>query len=85
MKNQILNFSIPLHKSLLQQNLVFGVGTTALLIVLSITILLSTLFSLWFILFGIIALVVLRALCKKDPHFIDIILQSLSIKDKYLA
>lgn len=83
MTKDLAKHAIPIHKSLMEPDLVFGVGSTALLLILSTTILLSVLGSLWFILVGIVVIIIFRQVCKSDPCLTEILLDTLSVRDQY--
>jgi type IV secretory pathway VirB3-like protein len=83
MTKDLASYAIPIHKSLLEPDLVFGIGSTALLLILSVTILLSVLASLWFVLVGIAVLIIFRQICKSDPFLTEILLDTLSVRDTY--
>jgi type IV secretory pathway TrbD component len=80
---KLSDYSVPVHRSLQEPDAAFGVGTTALLLVFTGTIVLSSLVSIWCILLGAAALIVLRALCREDPFLVDILIENLFQKDRY--
>jgi type IV secretory pathway VirB3-like protein len=81
--NTPADYSMPVHKALQEPDVVFGIGLTALLSVISITVILASLISIWCVLLGLIAIIILRMICKEDPYLVDILLDNLMQPDWY--
>lgn len=71
------DYSAPVHHSLEHPIPMFGIGTQAFLIIVMTTTVLSTLVSVWCIGVGVIGLLVVKKLCKKEPLLVDFIVQNL--------
>lgn len=78
-------YSIPVRRSLLQRELVFGVPLAGLLaLIISGTLFIYILEQYWFIAVIVVAYVVMRVLTKKDPYMIDMLQKHLSQKDLFV-
>jgi type IV secretory pathway VirB3-like protein len=77
------DYSIPVHKALQESDVIFGIGYTALLSIVSATVVLASLVSIWCVLLGLIALIALRIICKDDPYLVDILIDNLLQPDCY--
>lgn len=71
------DYSIPVHKSLLQPDLLLGVPKVILALILVVTVLLVYLFGMIFALAAIIFYVPCYFLSKEDPQMLTIALESL--------
>ena len=77
------DYSYPVYRSLMKRKLTMGVPTTPLLVILLITVtLFMSLESLWVIPFAIVAILILRAITKKDEYAAEIFLSSLLQPDE---
>ena len=83
MEESLYDYEITVHQSLLHPIQFFGIGETAFLIIALVTIIFSTLISVWFVILGIIAFFLLRFMCKDEPYLVDFIVQNLFQADKY--
>lgn len=79
----VIDYAIPVHKSLMEHHAFFGVGETAFYIIVGITLMLVTMLSLWCVLVGIAALFVCRLLCKDEPMLLDFLFENLFIQGFY--
>lgn len=77
------DYSLPVRKSLMEQDVMFGIGQTAFFIIFMITVILIASLDLYFIIFGVIAFFVARLLCRKDSMTIEFLFQNLSERDFY--
>jgi len=77
------DYSLPVRKSLMEQDVMFGIGQTAFFIIFMITVILVASLGLYFIIFGVIAFFVCRLLCRKDSMTIEFLFQNLSERDFY--
>ena len=82
-KDSIDDYSIPVRKSLMEQDVMFGIGQTAFFVIFMVTVLFVASFGLYFVIFGIIAFFVCRILCRKDSMTIEFLFQNLSERDFY--
>lgn len=79
----LYEYAMRVHQSLLQPVQFFGIGEQAFMIILMVTVIFASLISVWCISLGGIALIVTRFLCKKEPYLIDFIIQNLDQCDVY--
>jgi type IV secretory pathway TrbD component len=77
------DYAIPVHRSLQEPDVIMGIGFTALLLIVSVTVILASLVSIWCVLLGAAALVIVKILCKDDPFLVDILIDNLSQPDRY--
>lgn len=78
-------YSLRVHRSLLQRDLMGGVPTTGLIIIFMLGVIFIYGLRLYFTIVPIAVLYFLmRALTKKDPWMIDIVLENISQKDVLL-
>jgi len=78
-------FSQPVRRSLLQRDLMGGVPQAGLLLLVVLTVFFVVGLELYLMLVPIITLyLVMRALTKKDPWMIDIILENIMQKDRLI-
>lgn len=80
----VIEFSVPVHRSLHQRDLLAGVPHIALLALLMfgiVTVYMAQLY--WFAPVVIILYIVMRLLTKRDPFLLDIIFISI-VQDDYL-
>jgi len=82
-EDSIDDYSIPVRKSLMEQDVMFGIGQTAFFVIFMVTVLFVASFGLYFVIFGIIAFFVCRILCRKDSMTIEFLFQNLSERDFY--
>jgi type IV secretory pathway VirB3-like protein len=76
------DFAEPVHRSLIQRDLILGIPSIGMLILLLLGV--FTLYYLQQLIFvPIIAVlyIVMRVMTKKDPHLIDIIIEHVNQKD----
>lgn len=80
----VTDFSVPVHRSLHQRDLLAGVPHIALLVLLMfgiVTVYMAQLY--WFTPVVIVLYIVMRLLTKRDPFLLDIIFISI-VQDDYL-
>ncbi len=80
---EIQDYSIPVHRSLLANDMLLGIGTNAAIILLVVTVLAVNMIGLWFLLVSVGIYFVLRILCKEDPYLLEITLNNLLEQDVY--
>ncbi|MBQ9623988.1 MAG: VirB3 family type IV secretion system protein [Treponema sp.] len=73
----VYDFASPVHRVLLEPNLLFGIGMTSAMLILVLTIVLMNLVSVWTFPLGIVLFIVCRLLCKKDPYMLTILFDRL--------
>lgn len=75
-------FRLPVHRSLLQRDLVMGIPSSGLMMLLIGGIFFIYVFrQYWTLAVFVVLYIVMRALTKKDPYYVDILLQHLGQKD----
>ena len=82
-EDSIGDYSIPVRKSLMEQDVMFGIGQTAFFVIFMVTVILVASFGLYVVIFGGIAFFVCRLLCRKDSMTIEFLFQNLSERDFY--
>lgn len=78
-----MDYSLPVHRSLMEKKVLFGIGKKCFFAILVVTAILASITN--FIAFGvgIVALFVCRAICKDEPYLIDFTIETLSQQDAY--
>lgn len=84
-EENITDYGLQVHTSLLEKQVLMGVGEKAFYIILLITIILASLVSIYCIGIGIIALLICRRLCKNEPFLLDFLFENLSEQDIYIG
>lgn len=84
-KETLYDYALPVHQALLHPIQLFGIGDTAFMIILMTTTFLATLVSAWCIIIGLIALFIVKQLCKNEPYLVDFIIENLSQSDIYIG
>ena len=79
----ITDFKIPVHRSLLQADMLMGIGTNAAILLLVVTIVCMQIVGLWFIFISVGIYFVLRILCKNDPYLLEQLLDNILEQDMY--
>ncbi len=77
------DYSQPVHVSLMERKLFFGIGEKAFYIIGFITLIICALTTIYAIVIGVLGILVCRIICKKDPLTIDFALENLMQKDVY--
>jgi type IV secretory pathway VirB3-like protein len=78
-------FSMKVHRSLLQRDLMAGVPTTALVLIVVMFMLFVYFLKMIFMIAPVVVLyVVMRHLTSKDPWMIDIVLDNIQQKDVFI-
>jgi type IV secretory pathway VirB3-like protein len=79
------NYSKKVHRSLLQRDLMFGVPTIGLVLVVVLFMMTVYLLKMYFMLAFIAVLyAVMRHLTSKDPWMVDMILDNIQQKDTFI-
>ena len=82
-EESVSNYSLPVRKSLMEQSVLFGIGQSAFFVIFMITVILVASFGLYFSIFGVVAFLVCRLLCRKDSMTIEFLFQNLAESDFY--
>lgn len=77
------DYSQPVHISLMEKKLFFGIGEKAFYIIGFITLIICALTTIYAIVIGVVGILICRVICKKDPLTIDFALENLMQKDVY--
>jgi type IV secretory pathway TrbD component len=78
-------FSLPVHRSLLDRDLFAGIPQAGLLLIVILAAVFIFGLELYFMIAPIAVLYfVMRALTKRDPWFIDIVLDNIMQKDAFI-
>lgn len=80
----IYDYSTPVHRVLLEPNLLAGIGVVPAMMILVITIVLMNVVSVWCAFIGIILYVVSKMICKNDPYALTVIFDRLMVCDVWL-
>lgn len=73
--------SHPIHRSLLQPDLLLGVPKSVLLVLIVISIVFANLFGLVFASIGIILYIPCRLVSASDPHMLTVLFHALELPD----
>lgn len=77
------DYSLPVHTSLMEKKQLLGIGPSAFYTILFITTILTALVSFYCIGIGIVAVLICRRLCKKEPMLIEFLFENLMQQDIY--
>jgi len=81
----VYDYSSPVHKVLLEPNILLGIGIGPAMFILILTIILMNLVSIWCIAIGVILYVVARMVCKNDPYALTVLFDRLLVPDIWRA
>ena len=81
----VYDYSTPVHKVLLEPNLLLGIGVTPAMLLMVLTIVLMNIVSIWCVIIGIILYVAARMVCKNDPYALTVIFDRLLAPDVWRA
>ncbi|MBR4330357.1 MAG: VirB3 family type IV secretion system protein [Candidatus Riflebacteria bacterium] len=73
----------PVYNSLSEKPQMLGIGQNAFYLIVLITIILMSTIKAYMIGFGIIAVIILRLICKKEPLLIDFLIESINQQNIY--
>ena len=79
----VSDYAIPVHRSLMQVDMLFGIGTKAAIALLIITVVMIQLTGGWFLIVSIALFFLMRILAKNDPYLMDILFDSVLQQDIY--
>lgn len=81
----VYDYSTPVHRVLLEPNLLAGIGVIPAMLILVITIVLMNVISIWCAIVGIFLFVVAKMICKNDPYALTVIFDRLMVPDIWRA
>ncbi|MCQ2596551.1 MAG: VirB3 family type IV secretion system protein [Treponema sp.] len=81
----IADYSIPVHQSLMEKKVLFGIGEKAFYTILICTIILASLVSIYCIGIGIAALLICRRVCKNEQMLLEFLFENFNQQDKYIG
>lgn len=81
--DSVLNYACPIHKSLLQDNVSFGIGVIPAMLIFVITIILMRLVSMFCIFVGFSIFMIAKIATSKDPHLLEELFERLMISNIY--
>ena len=81
--DSVLNYASPIHKSLIQDDVDFGIGVVPAVLIVILTIILMRLVSIWSMFAGFFLFIIAKLSTKKDPHFLESLFERLLISDVY--
>lgn len=85
MEDDITNYALPVHQALMEKKVLFGVGEPAFYTILIVTIILTSLVSIYCIGIGILALIICRRICRDDPMLLDFLIENFGQQDIYIG
>lgn len=84
-KDEYENYAIPVHQSLLEKKVLFGIGEKAFYTILLITIILASAVSIYCIGIGILAVIICQRICKNDSYLLDFLFENFNQQDIYIG
>ena len=81
----VYDYSTPVHKVLLEANLLLGIGLTPAILIMVLTIVLMNIVSVWCVSIGIFLYVAARIVCKNDPYALTVLFDRLLAPDVWRA
>ncbi|UTC44678.1 MULTISPECIES: VirB3 family type IV secretion system protein [unclassified Treponema] len=79
----ISDYAIPVHRSLIQVDMLFGIGTKAAILLLIVTVVMIQITGAWFLIVSAALFFLMRLLAKHDPYLLDILFDSVLQQDIY--
>ncbi|MFI3257027.1 MAG: VirB3 family type IV secretion system protein [Spirochaetales bacterium] len=77
------DYSRPVYVSLCEPVQFMGIGENAFMLIALVSVVLASSISWYLLTLGIIALIVARKLCKKEPFLIDFLIENINQTDFY--
>lgn len=77
------SYSLPVHRSLMEKKVLFGIGRKAFMVIMIFTAILASMTNFLAFGVGIVAVFVCRALCKDEPYLIDFVIETLRQQSIY--
>lgn len=84
-EGSVYDYSTPVHRVLLEPNLLAGIGVIPAMLILVITIVLMNVISIWCAIVGIFLFVAAKMICKNDPYALTVIFDRLMVPDIWRA
>ena len=81
----VYDYSTPVHRVLLEPNLLAGIGVIPAMLILVITIVLMNVISIWCAIVGNFLFVAAKMICKNDPYALTVIFDRLMVPDIWRA
>lgn len=81
--DSVLDYASPIHKSLIQDDVEFGIGLVPVVLIVIITIILMRLVSIWCMFAGFALFIIAKITTRKDPHFLEELFERLLTSDIY--
>lgn len=81
----VYDYSTPVHKVLLEPNLLLGIGIAPAMLILVLTIVLMNIVSIWCVIIGVFLFVAAKMVCKNDPYALTVIFDRLMVPDIWRA
>ena len=81
----VYDYSTPVHRVLLEPNLLAGIGVIPAMLILVITIVLMNVISIWCAIVGIFLFVAAKIICKNVPYALTVIFDRLMVPDIWRA
>lgn len=81
--DSIYNYSSPIHRSLIQDDVQWGIGIIPCVLIIIVTVILMRLVSIWCIFAGIILFITAKLATRKDPHLLESLFDRLLTSDVY--
>ena len=81
----VYDYSTPVHKVLLEPNLLLGIGVTPAMLLMVLTIVLMNIVSIWCVIIGILLYVAARMVCKNDPYALTVLFDRLLAPEVWRA
>lgn len=82
-KETLADYSLPVYRSLTVKKQLFGIGETAFFGILIITTILACMVSVYCIGLGVMALLVTKIICRKEPMLCDFLIDNICQSDRY--
>lgn len=84
-EDNVYNYAEPVYKAIQEPNILLGVGIGPAVGILVFTIVLVNLVNLWCSIVGVVLFLVVRKICKKDPHTLTILFEKILEPTRYWA
>ena len=81
----VYDYSTPVHRVLLEPNLLAGIGVIPAMLILVITIVLMNVISIWCAIVGSFLFVAAKIICKNVPYALTVIFDRLMVPDIWRA
>lgn len=81
----VYDFATPVHRVLMEPNVLLGIGVMPAMFIMIFTIVLMNLVSIWTFTIGVVLYLIAKKICKKDPFMLEILFERLSVPDCWRA